>query len=32
MITSRIHPGETNASWMIQGLIDTFLNPEDEKE
>jgi len=27
MITSRIHPGETNSSWMIQGLIDTLLNP-----
>ena len=32
MLTSRVHPGETNASWMIQGLIDMLLNPADEKE
>lgn len=32
MFTSRIHPGETNASWMIQGLMDVLLNPQDEQE
>lgn len=32
LITSRVHPGETNASWMIQGLIDTLLNPKDEEK
>ena len=32
MFTSRVHPGETNASWMIQGLMDTLLNPANEKE
>ena len=32
MITSRVHPGETNASWMMQGLLDTLLSPKDEEE
>jgi cytosolic carboxypeptidase protein 2/3 len=32
MLTSRVHPGETGASWMIHGLIDTLLNPKDTKE
>lgn len=33
ILTSRVHPGETNASWMIQGLMKTLLDPaEDEKE
>ena len=27
LLTSRIHPGETNASWMMQGLLNTLLNP-----
>ena len=31
-ISSRVHPGETGASWMIHGLIDTLLNPKDAKE
>lgn len=22
MVTARVHPGETNSSWMMQGLID----------
>jgi murein tripeptide amidase MpaA len=32
VITSRVHPGETNASWMIQGMMDTLLNPESDEE
>ena len=31
-LTSRVHPGETNASWMIQGMMDTLLNPKPEEE
>lgn len=29
VITARVHPGETNSSWMMQGLID-FLTSECE--
>lgn len=32
MLTSRVHPGETGASWMIHGLMDTLLNPKGHKE
>lgn len=32
MLTSRVHPGETNASWMIQGVMDCLLNPKPEEE
>jgi cytosolic carboxypeptidase protein 2/3 len=31
MLTSRVHPGETGASWMIHGLIDTLLNPKPDQ-
>jgi murein tripeptide amidase MpaA len=27
-----VHPGETNASWMMEGLLDTLLNPKDEEK
>jgi murein tripeptide amidase MpaA len=30
ILTARVHPGESNASWMMQGLID-FLVSDDEK-
>ena len=32
MLTSRVHPGETGASWMIHGVIDTLLNPKNDEE
>lgn len=28
ILTSRVHPGETNASWIMNGVID-FLISED---
>jgi len=27
-----VHPGETNASWMMEGLLDTLLNPKDDEK
>jgi hypothetical protein len=32
MLTSRVHPGETGASWMIHGVMDTLLNPSTDEE
>jgi hypothetical protein len=29
IITSRVHPGETNASWMMQGIIDFLVSDEE---
>jgi murein tripeptide amidase MpaA len=26
VITSRVHPGESNASWMMKGLIDYLVS------
>ena len=26
VISARVHPGETNASWMMQGFIDYLLS------
>ena len=31
-LTSRVHPGESNASWMMKGLMDMLLHPCDEEE
>lgn len=30
MITSRVHPGESNASYLAHGLIDFLLSSEQE--
>jgi cytosolic carboxypeptidase protein 2/3 len=27
VITARVHPGETNASWMMKGIIDYLIGP-----
>lgn len=32
VLTSRVHPGETNASWMMHGLMETLLNPQGKEE
>ena len=32
LFSSRVHPGETGASWMIHGLMDTLLNPKGDEE
>jgi len=29
VITSRVHPGESNASWIVDGILE-FLVSEDE--
>jgi len=29
MITSRVHPGESNSSWMLKGLIDMLFHPQN---
>jgi murein tripeptide amidase MpaA len=31
-LTSRVHPGETNASWMLHGLLQVLLDPQGEEE
>ena len=28
VVTARVHPGETNASWIMKGLIDYLLSDE----
>lgn len=30
ILTSRIHPGETNASWIMGGIIDLLVGDEDQ--
>lgn len=30
-LTSRVHPGESNSSFMIQGVIDFLLNPNNKE-
>ena len=31
-ITSRVHPGESNSSWMMKGLMDFLINPSNSEE
>ena len=31
-MTSRVHPGESNASWMMKGLMDLLLFPANDEE
>lgn len=28
ILTSRVHPGESNASWVMKGIIDYLLSDE----
>ncbi|CAF3989111.1 unnamed protein product [Rotaria magnacalcarata] len=30
VVTARVHPGETNASWMMKGLLDFLLNDSED--
>ena len=30
VLTSRVHPGETNASWIIEGICDFLLGNSSE--
>ena len=32
MLTSRVHPGETGASWIIYGLMELLLNPKSDED
>lgn len=31
VLSARIHPGESNASWMMKGALDWLLDPRNEK-
>ncbi|VDL60921.1 unnamed protein product [Hymenolepis diminuta] len=30
-ITARVHPGETNSSWVMRGLLDRLTDPQDHE-
>ena len=30
VITARVHPGESNASWMMKGVIDFLISDSVE--
>ncbi|XP_008335725.1 cytosolic carboxypeptidase 2 [Cynoglossus semilaevis] len=32
VVTARVHPGETNSSWMMEGLLDFLLGDSDDAQ
>ena len=30
VVNARIHPGETNGSWMVQGVLEQLLVPNEK--
>ena len=30
VVTARVHPGETNSSWMMKGLLDFLLSDSED--
>ena len=32
VVTARVHPGETNSSWMMKGLIDLLTSQSPDAE
>lgn len=32
VVTARVHPGETNASWMMEGFLDFLLGDSEDAQ
>lgn len=32
VVTARVHPGETNGSWMMEGLLDFLLGDSEDAQ